>query len=114
MKPTNKYLHLSGWVVWVGLIGLGSSQPRYPNHQWLGYDFLTQSNPPTQPKCAVWIELIRSTRPTAHPNGKGIGGVEMGSCIGCKQEFRCSENYRTSHLHRHVSSCKFVLYHDIG
>ncbi|KAF7831896.1 zinc finger BED domain-containing protein RICESLEEPER 2-like [Senna tora] len=44
--------------------------------------------------------------------GKGADGIQGAACIGCKQEFKTGGTYETSHLHRHVSSCNFVSYHD--
>ncbi|KAF7802447.1 zinc finger BED domain-containing protein RICESLEEPER 2-like [Senna tora] len=44
--------------------------------------------------------------------GKGADGIQRATFIGCKQEFKTRGTYGTSHLHRHVSSCNFVSYHD--
>ncbi|KAF7839842.1 zinc finger BED domain-containing protein RICESLEEPER 2-like [Senna tora] len=46
--------------------------------------------------------------------GKGADGIQRAACIGCKQEFKTGGTYGTSHLHRHVSSCNFVSYHDVS
>ena len=50
---------------------------------------------------------------------KAKDGIERATCNDCKHEYKVGpkpsgSNYETSHLHRHLQSCKIVEYHNVG